>query len=332
MLYYRLVPSPRQRRFSVAVILATLAVCAFFLAQGTTRVLASELLSSSAAPPKRPGRTVVRAKPEFLRKRDAAIILRRNIFDSSRGDLTAEPLPELPVGADGEPLAELDPNQPLPRCTGKLRLVGAVVSPRDPEWSFAAIAGTSDGKTMLYREGSTVDTSRVVAVHSERVVMAGTSGACQLQMFEEEEAVAGVPKVNPAANAAADRRDARNAGLSEDELTDGISKISDTQFTIQRSLVDKALANQGSLMKTARVIPHEEDGRVTGVKLYGIRRNSLLGRLGIRNGDMLRTINGFDMTSPDTALEAYSRLRSADKLSLAVKRQNKEMTIEYNIE
>jgi general secretion pathway protein C len=47
---------------------------------------------------------------------------------------------------------------------------------------------------------------------------------------------------------------------------------------------------------------------------------------------MLRTINGFSMTSPDTALEAYSRLRTADKLSLAIKRQNNEMTIDYNIE
>ena len=75
-----------------------------------------------------------------------------------------------------------------------------------------------------------------------------------------------------------------------------------------------------------------EAGRAVAVKLYGIRRTSLLGRLGIRNGDMLRTINGFDMTSPDTALEAYSRLRSADKLTLAVKRQNNEMTIEYNVE
>jgi hypothetical protein len=38
------------------------------------------------------------------------------------------------------------------------------------------------------------------------------------------------------------------------------------------------------------------------------------------------------MTSPDTALEAYSRLRTADALTLAVKRQNKEMTIEYAIQ
>ncbi len=263
--------------------------------------------------------------------RKPAKILRRNIFDSARGDLTAEPLPEIPLGEDGQPVDAWDPNRPPPKCTGKLRLVGSVVSPVAPDWSFAAIAGSSDGKTMLYREGSEVDGSRVVAVHSSSVVMSGSTGVCQLLMFEEEETAAARAPVarKPAAAKAAD---ARSAGLSAEELTDGIEKISDTKYNIQRGLVDKVLANQGSLMKSARVIPHEENGRVVGVKLYGIRRNSLLGRLGVRNGDMLRTINGFDMTSPDTALEAYSRLRSADKLTLAVKRQNKEITIDYNIE
>ena len=293
--------------------------------------MASELLASdpaAAGPSRKPISATAAA---FQRKRDPAIILRRNIFDSARGDLTAEPLPE--ATEDGQPIEEWDPSKPAPNCTSKLRLVGAVMSPGYPEWSFAAISGTTDGKTMLYREGSTVDGSRVLAVQSSSVVVSGSSGACQLLMFDEEEAAARAP-APPAQPARAARKpgDARNAGLSEEELDDGIEKITDTKFNIQRSLVDKALANQGSLMKTARVIPHEQDGRVVGVKLYGIRRNSLLGRLGVRNGDMLRTINGFAMASPDTALEAYSRLRSADKLTLAVKRQNKELTIEYNIE
>jgi general secretion pathway protein C len=327
------VATPRDRRFSAAIILATLGVCAFFLAQGTTRVLASEFLASDAAAEQPSSTPTLISTATFPRKRDATIILRRNIFDSARGDLTAEPLPEATVGPDGAPIEEWDPNRPAPNCTGKLRLVGAVMSRGYPEWSFAAITGTSDGKTMLYREGSTVDSSRVVAVLSSSVVVSGSSGACRLLMFGEEEgtptrAPAPVAKSKPASS---DPR-GRNAGLTDEELDDGIEKVSDTKFNIQRSLVDKALANQGSLMKAARVIPHDENGRVVGVKLYGIRRTSLLGRLGVRNGDMLRTINGFDMTSPDTALEAYSVLRTADKLTLAVKRQNKEMTIEYNIE
>ena len=315
----------------MAIVLVTLALCAFFLAQGTTRVLAAELLAPDAVAAKPPGKRFTAASPTFLRKRDAAMILRRNIFDSARGDLTAEPLPEIPLGEDGQPVDDWDPNRPPPKCAGKLRLVGSVVSPVAPDWSFAAIAGSSDGKTMLYREGSNVDGSRVLAVHSSSVVMGASSGVCQLLMFEEEEGAAPRAPVAQQPVAAQPTND-RNAGLSDQELTDGIEKISDTNFNIQRGLVDKVLANQGSLMKSARVIPHEENGRVVGVKLYGIRRNSLLGRLGVRNGDMLRTINGFDMTSPDTALEAYSRLRTADKLTLAVKRQNKEITIDYNIE
>ena len=323
--------TPRERRLSTAIILATLALCAFFLAQGTTRVLASELLGSDPTAEQPPSRSTRTSTAAFQRKRDAAIILRRNIFDSARGDLTAEPLPEATVGPDGEPIEDLDPSQLAPNCTGKLRLVGSVMSPGYPEWSFAAIAGSSDGKTMLYREGSSVDGSIVLAVHSSSVVVGASNGACQLLMFDED-AVVTLPPPTRKKSASAKAIDGRKAGLDNEELDEGIEKISDTKFNIQRSLVDKVLANQGALMKTARVIPHEDNGRVVGLKLYGIRRTSLLGRLGIRNGDMLRTINGFDMTSPDTALEAYSRLRTTDKLTLAVKRQNNEVSIEYNIE
>ncbi len=306
-------------------------MCAFFLAQGTTRVLAAELLGKGTEEAAQTRARIPTPSPEFLRTRDPSVILKRNIFDSSRGDLTLEPMAEATPGA--APAGEWDPSKPAPQCTSKLRLVGSVVSPTDPDWSFAAIAG-NEGKTMLYRKGSSVDGSYVLAVRASSVVMQPSgAGACELLMFAEEEAGAR-PLPAPAKRTPSVRTalSDRNAGLSPEELDQGIEKISDTKFNIQRSIVDKVLANQGSIMKTARVIPHEEDGRVVGVKLYGIRRTSLLGKLGVRNGDMLRTINGFDMTSPDTALEAYSRLRTADALSLAVKRQNKEMTIEYNIQ
>ena len=256
------------------------------------------------------------------------MILERNIFDSSRGDLTLEPVEQVAEA----PTGEWDPTQPAPECDNKLRLVGAVVNPVDPAWSYAAIAG-DEGKTLLYRKGSNVDGSFVLAVRpSSVVVQPAGGGACEVAMFEEKEAEAKKPQAPRVAERTARRAFDRNGGLTNEEMDQGIQKISDTRFRIERSLVTKVLSNQGSLMKAARVIPHEENGRIVGVKLYGIRRSSLLGKLGIRNGDMLRTINGFDMASPDTALEAYARLQTADSLSLALKRQNKEMTIEYDVQ
>ncbi len=242
-----------------------------------------------------------------------------------------EPVSDEPVAMGPE--GKWDPAQPAPECGAQLRLVGAVVNPTRPEWSFAAIAA-EEGKTMLYRQGSNVDGSYVLAVRPSSVVMQPESGgACELMMFREStEEPAPAPKPAQAARRPSRATNDRNAGLTTEQLEQGIQKVSDTQFNIQRSVIDTILANQGSIMKTARVIPHEENGRVVGMKLYGIRRDSLLGKLGIRNGDMLRTINGFDMTSPDSALQAYSRLRTASELSLAVKRQSKEMNIEYNIQ
>jgi general secretion pathway protein C len=51
----------------------------------------------------------------------------------------------------------------------------------------------------------------------------------------------------------------------------------------------------------------------------------------MENQDRLQTINGFDMSSPEKALEAYARLRTADKLTVQINRGGKNMNLDYNI-
>ena len=84
-------------------------------------------------------------------------------------------------------------------------------------------------------------------------------------------------------------------------------------------------------MRQARVVPVQENGRVVGVRMNGIRPDSLLGVLGMQNNDRLQTINGFDLASPEKALEAYARLRTADKLTISINRNGKNMNLDYNI-
>lgn len=326
-----------QRRISTGIILATLAICAFFLAQGATRVFAAKLLGNGAdEEAERPVTAAPRESEaaDFERKRDVTIILKRNIFDSARGDLTQEPVEELAF----EETEEIDPNAPLPKCTGDLKLVGCIVNADSPDWSFAAIVSTG-GKSLLYRTGSVVESSRIVAVQSKSVVMQPSGGsACQISMFAEEDPTArprgssAIRKPPTPSSPIANRDQGRNAGLSDEEMEKGITKVSDTKFTVSRELLDKLMGEQANLMRAARVIPHQEDGRVVGVKLYGIRRTSLLGRLGIQNGDMMRTLNGFEMANPDSVLEAYTSLRSANDLTVALTRRGKPMNIEYNIQ
>jgi membrane-associated protease RseP (regulator of RpoE activity) len=111
----------------------------------------------------------------------------------------------------------------------------------------------------------------------------------------------------------------------------GILKLSDTAFLVDRQVIDEALETQASVMRAARIVPDVEDGRVAGIRLFGVHPDSLLGLLGFENGDRLDSVNGFDLSTPARALEAYARLRSADHLSVVLNRRGSKVRIRYDI-
>jgi general secretion pathway protein C len=135
----------------------------------------------------------------------------------------------------------------------------------------------------------------------------------------------------PAASMPAPPPAAGGAGSVGDDIKKGIQKVGPNEFNVDRGVVDKILENQAELMRQARIVPEQENGKVVGIRLFGVRPDTLLGTLGMENGDRLQTINGFDMTSPEKALEAYARLRTADHLTVTVNRKGQDTNLDYNI-
>ncbi len=85
------------------------------------------------------------------------------------------------------------------------------------------------------------------------------------------------------------------------------------------------------LATSARFVPSIKDGKPNGFKLYAIRPNSIFGKMGLQNGDTLKSINGNDMTTPDAALALYSKLRNASHLSVQVERRGETVPLDYTI-
>jgi general secretion pathway protein C len=86
-----------------------------------------------------------------------------------------------------------------------------------------------------------------------------------------------------------------------------------------------------SLVRSLRVVPEQKDGKTIGLRLFGIRPSSLLDSLGLKNGDRLESINGFSVASPEKALEAYARLRTASRLNVRLSRTGKPVDLSLNI-
>lgn len=51
----------------------------------------------------------------------------------------------------------------------------------------------------------------------------------------------------------------------------------------------------------------------------------------MRNGDRLESINGFEVASPEKALEAYARLRTAAQLRLRLVRAGAPVELTVNV-
>ena len=49
------------------------------------------------------------------------------------------------------------------------------------------------------------------------------------------------------------------------------------------------------------------------------------------NGDTIHSVNGFDLTTPDKALEVYTKVRESNNLSVTVTRRGKPVSLKYSI-
>jgi general secretion pathway protein C len=311
------------KRHFWAVILALVAMAAFFDAQGIMQVVAAGLGADEkqlSAPPLLarlpPGPASV--SPHAM---DAKPILDRNPFDHVTGPISSVAAPS--SSAEDEP--DTGPTDPFnaPDCDGVKVLIIAASS--DPDWSFAALETQQEkGKSFLRRRGGDVGGKKVEFVGWDRVwLSSGPRQLCQTQMFKPPTAAAPTASAVPTAMP--------GSGGLDPSIAKGIQKKSATEFDVDRGVVDKILENQAELMRQARIVPEQENGKIVGIRLFGVRPDTLLGSLGMENGDRLEKINGFDMTSPEKALEAYARLRTADHLTVSVNRKGQETNLDYNI-
>jgi general secretion pathway protein C len=316
------------KRHFWAVILVLVALAALLDAQGIMHVVGASLevdAKQLSAPPLA-ARLPAAAESAASHETSADAIIARNPFDSVTGPLNAVPAAE-PAASAAPPAPDLTDPFSAPDCDGVKVLI--IAASPDPEWSFAAMEVSSEkGKTLLRRRGGAVAGKTVQFVGWDRVWLTSGSQLCQSQMFKppavaSASASAAPPPPPPPA--------AGGASSVADDIKNGIQKVSATEFNVDRGVVDKILENQAELMRQARIVPEQENGKIVGIRLFGVRPDTLLGVLGMENGDRLEKINGFDMTSPEKALEAYARLRTADHLTVSVNRRGAATNLDFNI-
>lgn len=110
----------------------------------------------------------------------------------------------------------------------------------------------------------------------------------------------------------------------------GITRVGPGAATMSRESRDLILSNLAILARSARAVPANDSGAI-GYRLHGIRPGSVLAALGLRNGDLLKSINGRPTTTPQEVLAAYSGLRGAGSWALSISRRGADMTLSVRV-
>jgi general secretion pathway protein C len=201
-----------------------------------------------------------------------------------------------------------EPESAAPVSELKAKLLGT--APGAGMDSYAIIEDDANKTQQLYRIGDTLQNRTLTKVDWDRVLLKGPRGDETLQMAEPTGKAAAAPA-------------AAGAG--------GIQQRSDTEFVIDRGEVDKQMENLNQLFTQIRAVPHFQDGKAAGFRLFAIRQDSVFEKIGLKNGDVVTRINGNDLSDPARAMSLIQELRGEGRITVDVMRNRQPSTMTYEI-
>jgi general secretion pathway protein C len=191
----------------------------------------------------------------------------------------------------------------------KAKLLGT--APGDGMHSYAIIEDDNQKSQQLYRIGDTLQERTLTKVDWDHVTFKGPRGEEVLQLVE-------------ATNKAPAPAAAAPAGS-------GIQQKSDTDYVIDRAEIDKQMENMNQLFTQVRAVPHFQDGKAAGFRLFAIRQDSVFEKIGLKNGDVITRVNGNDLTDPARAMSLIQELRNEGHITVDVTRNRQPTTLSYEI-
>jgi general secretion pathway protein C len=303
-------------RYLVWVNLVLLALVAYLAASTVSTAVAARLTPPpevNLKPPPPPISKVSKRPASYY-----AAIHTRDIFNPAR---VVEEKPVVVV-----PATKLD-----------LKLWG--VSVHSAGKSHCVIEDLKTHKQDVYRLGESVPgPATVKAIEWARVVLDRGGGVEEILEIQQPSAggIGGGPgrgpgalaALPPAAVPAADPVPNINTG-SPANTNPRIQQVSDNEYHIDRAEVDQQLDNMNQLFTQIRAVPHFDGGKSTGFRLFAIRQGSVFDQLGMRNGDIIQSINGQDISDPAKALALFQELRNVGQINVTGVRNKQPFSTSY---
>jgi general secretion pathway protein C len=179
------------------------------------------------------------------------------------------------------------------------KLIGTALSD-DPERSLAVIEDQTTGKQGTYKEGDQVAGGAIKKILFGKVIIDIGTGDVVLSM---------------------------NSGSYANSL---VSKPQIGQLDAEE--VDTVLPDYAALMREIRVRSYFEGGRLAGFVIYNIGTGSIFERMGLKDGDVIESVNGKFFATTQPVVEFYDSLMECETVTLEILREGVRQGLLFEIQ
>ena len=244
---------------------------------------------------------------------DYSVIVEQDIFGSSRTNKSL-------LGDNG-----VGPVLSVEEELG-IALLGTVAG--SPEISRAIIKDLETNELSLYKTGDTVATPRwkgsstahIESIEKDVVVL----------LHQGQRKILNLGTRESAARHPEDKR--QGADNAQGALSRNAAQAAETNPPAKsQSTVGDKLSDIEIMLTKAVIEPYAIDGQVEGLRITGLENISGAEDLGLKNGDIIRTVNGHRLTSKQKAYQIFKKARSQEAMNIELLRDNETKTLSFSL-
>ncbi len=240
-------------------------------------------------------------------------ILERNLFKSTLQEEAKANEEEVPEEIEESPI--------------QARLIATILSV-DENKSTATIEDLSTREKAIYHTNDPLmEEAKVVRIERERVVVLRRGKHEKLSLYDEEGEVSGgrlpapgAPLLNNLGQPVGPGSVATNAGRNAGGR---VIRERSRRGSMQ------GISNFNTKNKDFRVMPRFAGGQVSGFRVFALSSESPWAKSGLRNGDVVRSINGREVSDVNQLYDFLSELEDSGSITVDVERGNEQQTIHY---
>jgi len=177
---------------------------------------------------------------------------------------------------------------------------------------LAIIEDARSGQIVMYELGDDVDGLKIVRIKRGEIILNSSDGEFTLTL--------------PGGGISQPVTDMIN-----DEKWYNVIKQGNV-ITTDRETISGAISRVRDIMRDVKIGPYSADGKKLGIAITRLNEKGILKEIGIKQGDIIETVNGFTLNSPYQIFNAYRKLKGKDQLEVKILRSSQPLILTYRVQ